>query len=129
MQAWAQRLMAAHKALGDRYAAAMEAEAKNPPYPLRPLREDEGGTWTRQQRQSDKGPYKWRDKLTHARPGIFGEAAEFNDNTLRVRVAHTMEYGVYLELANSGKYAILEPTVKRHAPDFFRDAERIVKGR
>lgn len=103
MQAWAQRLMAAHKALGDRYAATMEADAKP--------------------------NASWEDRTGHARQGIFGETAVFSDETLRVRVAHTMEYGVHLELANSGRYAILEPTVKKHAPDFFQDAERIVKGR
>lgn len=103
MQAWLERLKASHKALGDHYAAKMEAHAK----PNAP----------------------WQDRTSHARQGLFGEAAEFDDNTLRVRLSHTMDYGEYLELCNSGKYAILEPTVKHFAPDFFRDAEKRVKGR
>lgn len=103
MMDWERRTRAKLRALGDRYAASMEAYAK----PNAP----------------------WQDRTSHARQGLFGEAAEFDDDTLRVRAAHTVEYGVYLELCNSGKYAILDPTVKLYAPDFFRDAERMVSGR
>lgn len=103
MQAWGQRLRAKFKALGDQYSSQMEAEAKV------------------------EAP--WTDRTGLARQGLFGEAKEFGDDTLRVRLSHTMDYGVYLELANSGKYAILEPTVKKFAPDFFQDTERVAKGK
>lgn len=102
MQAWEQRLRAKFKALGDHYGARMEAYAR----PSAP----------------------WRDRSTHARQGLFGEAREFADK-LRIRISHTEDYGTYLELANSGKYAILEPTAKKHAPEFFQDAERVAKGK
>lgn len=102
MQAWEQRLRASLKALGDQYGSQMEAHAK----PNAP----------------------WTDRTGHARGGLFGEAKEFADK-LRTRISHTEEYGVYLELCNSGKYAILEPTAKKFAPDFFRDAERVAKGK
>lgn len=103
MQAWERRMRAALKALGDHYGAQMEAEAKV------------------------EAP--WTDRTGLARQGLFGEAREFGDDTLRVRLSHTMEYGTYLELANSGKYQVLEPTVQRHAPDFFQDVEKVAKDR
>ena len=94
------RKVAALQALGDHYAAKMEGEAKqNKP---------------------------WKDITGHATQGLFGEAKAEN-TLLKVRVAHTMEYGIYLELCNSGKFSILQPTVQKNAPQFFRDAERVLK--
>lgn len=94
------RKVAALQALGDHYAGKMEGEAK------------------------DNKP--WKNRTGHAQQGLFGEAKAVNA-LLKVRLAHSVDYGVYLELANSGKYAILQPTVQKNAPQFFRDAERVLK--
>lgn len=94
------RTIAALQALGDHYAAKMEGEAKqNKP---------------------------WQNRTGDAQKGLFGEAKAENTE-LKVRLAHSVDYGVYLELANNGKYAILEPTVQKNAPKFFKDAERVLK--
>jgi hypothetical protein len=94
------RKVAALQALGDHYAAKMEGEAKN--------------------------NKPWKNQTGHAQQGLFGEAKAEN-TMLKVRLAHTVDYGVYLELANSGKFSILQPTVQKNAPQFFRDAERVLK--
>jgi hypothetical protein len=94
------RRIAALQALGGHYASKMEQEAKQ--------------------------DAPWQDRTGHARQGLFGEAKAEN-TILKVRLAHSVDYGVYLELCNSGKYAILEPTVQKNAPQFFRDAERVLK--
>ncbi|NPV80743.1 MAG: hypothetical protein HPY52_10785 [Firmicutes bacterium] len=100
MQEWERRTKAALFALGQHYGAKMEGEAKQ------------------------EAP--WTDRTGHARQGLFGEAMEESD-ALRVRIAHSMDYGPYLELAHSQKYAILEPVAKHNAPEFIRDAQEVIR--
>ncbi|MBT9157006.1 MAG: hypothetical protein DDT37_02011 [Firmicutes bacterium] len=52
----------------------------------------------------------WTDRTSNARNGLFG-STEVRGDTVYIRVAHSMEYGVFLELANDGRFAILKPTV------------------
>ncbi len=94
-----ERRKAALYALSQRYAAQMEAHAK-----------------------INAG---WQDRTSMARRGLFGYSMQ-RDQSLITRIAHTMDYGVYLELSNHGKYAILLPTVKRFVADFIEDAQKVV---
>lgn len=100
LQEWERKQRAALLALGMHYAGLMGASAR------------------------ENAP--WEDKTTHARDGLFGDARNVKDG-LRVRISHSMEYGVYLELCNQGRYAILEPTVNKFADDFFREAEEVLR--
>jgi hypothetical protein len=93
------RMRAALHALGMQTAAQMEAYAKqNAP---------------------------WEDQTGNARQGLFGEVAEA-DGKLKVRIAHTVEYGVYLELSRKGRRPILEPTAQKFAPEFFEAAKGLL---
>lgn len=99
IKAFEGRTRAAIHALGQQTAAQMEAYAKqNAP---------------------------WVDQTGNARQGLFGEVAEA-DGKLKVRIAHTMEYGVYLELSRKGKRPILEPTAQKFAPEFFDAAKGLL---
>jgi hypothetical protein len=40
-------------------------------------------------------------------------------------VAHQVEYGVYLELANNRDHAVLLPTIQKYTPQFLADAKKI----
>lgn len=100
MREWERRTRAALFALGQHYGSKMQSEAQQ------------------------EAP--WKDRTGDARKGLFGEAMEDEDK-LRVRISHSMEYGVYLELAHSQKYAILEPVAKRNAPEFIRDAQEVIR--
>lgn len=57
---------------------------------------------------------KWTDRTTNARNGLFGdvEHAEGSDSWTLV-LSHTVSYGIWLEVANSGKYAIVRPAFLR----------------
>jgi hypothetical protein len=55
----------------------------------------------------------WTDRTSLARQGLHG-GAEFDGSDIVIYVAHTMEYGIYLELANAAKYAILMPTIDKN---------------
>ncbi len=68
----------------------------------------------------------WIDDTGNARQGLHG--GSFWDNYfLFCYIAHAVEYGVYLELANSGNYAILEETRDKFAQDFYKSIEIIMK--
>ena len=62
----------------------------------------------------------WRDHTGHARGGITGRAAR-SRSTITIMLSGRAHYLVYLELAHGKKWAILWPTMQRHAP-------RILKG-
>lgn len=96
---WANRKKAAILMLAEKTAADMEAHAK----PNAP----------------------WVDRTSHARQGLFGYT-RVEGKFVRVRVAHTMDYGVHLELKNQGKYGILKRTASRFANSFFEDVKRLV---
>src|SRR5690606_40915510 len=51
----------------------------------------------------------WTDRTGAARAGLFSDVRVGPDE-LSIILAHGVDYGVYLELANNGKYAILWPT-------------------
>ena len=101
MRMAAERQKAALYALSQRYAAQMEAHAKV--------------------------NARWQDRTSLARKGLFGYSMS-RDQSLITRIAHTMDYGVYLELANQGRYAILMPTVRRYVAEFLEDAQKVVSG-
>ena len=67
----------------------------------------------------------WQDQTGHARQGLFGEVLE-EDGKLKVRIAHTVEYGVYLELSRRGRRPILEPTAQKFAPEFYDAAKELL---
>ncbi len=67
----------------------------------------------------------WEDRSAHARQGLFGEVLE-EDGKLKIRIAHTMEYGVYLELSRKGRRPILEPTAQKFAPEFYDAAKELL---
>jgi len=69
---------------------------------------------------------RWKDITGNARAGLNGGSFWQNPFMLMVFIAHSMEYGIYLELANDGKYDILQPTVNQFAPKIHESAKRIM---
>lgn len=67
----------------------------------------------------------WTDRTGEARKGLFGYVLS-RETVMLLRIAHGVQYGVFLELTNQGKYAILDPTAKRFAPMFFDDVRKLV---
>lgn len=62
-----------------------------------------------------KGDAKWTDRTAHARQGLSGTVIESGD-VFELVLYHTMDYGIYLEVANDGTYAIILPTIDALAP-------------
>lgn len=65
----------------------------------------------------------WEDRTGNARTGIFGvstrEAAE-EVVAIYLSHGHTVYYGIFLELAHGGKYAVIMPTIEKHLPELKR---------
>lgn len=59
----------------------------------------------------------WTDRTGNARGGLF--TAPFHDfgNNHGYDVAHSVPYGIWLEVRFEGRYAIIEPTVQAMGPE------------
>jgi len=69
----------------------------------------------------------WMDRTGHARQSLHG-GVDVRDNQQVLYLSHGVEYGIWLELAHSGNYAIVGPTVDVHLSrirqtviDYWRD--------
>lgn len=65
----------------------------------------------------------WDDQTGNARGGLFAQSGSENagkGQTKFIVLYHTMPYGIWLELKQSGKYAIILPTVESHGPQVMK---------
>ena len=68
----------------------------------------------------------WTDDTAAARNGL-GAVAITNQYHWELVVFHSVYYGLYLEVCNSGKYAIIMPTVKHVGEQLMRSCERLLE--
>ena len=61
----------------------------------------------------------WTDRSTNARNGLFS-VAERDRPRYRIVVAHSMPYGIWLEVKNSGRYATINPTINHEGPEVMK---------
>lgn len=69
----------------------------------------------------------WQDRTGDARKGLTG----YVKKTLfgyRVVLAHTVDYGIWLELAHEKKNAIIEPTIRLKSPEVMRGFNKLLNG-
>ena len=62
-----------------------------------------------------KADAPWTDRTGNARTGIFGTSeADFGAHVVTIYLSHgaTIDYGIWLELANSGSYAVIMRTME-----------------
>lgn len=55
----------------------------------------------------------WEDQTGNARQSLFAFADQ-DGATTTIYLSHGMPYGVWLELRNQGRYAIILPTLEQH---------------
>lgn len=53
---------------------------------------------------------RWTDRTGHARQRLTGSSAKITTG-YRLQLAHGVDYGLWLELANEKKYAIIQETI------------------
>lgn len=68
----------------------------------------------------------WIDRTSNARQGL-NVRPRREGHVIHIDLAHTMEYGIYLELANAGSYAIINPTLDIYAPMVWDSVKKLLK--
>lgn len=63
-----------------------------------------------------KSNAKWTDRTGNARNGLTGRVSVPDKNRVVVTIAHSVPYGIWLEVRWAGRYKIIEPTVRYFAP-------------
>ena len=69
----------------------------------------------------------WINRTFTAVDSVFSDAF-FDGNTVGWLIAHGVQYGVYLELANDGKHQALRPTLNQFTKPFLDAAKKLVGG-
>lgn len=63
----------------------------------------------------------WADRTGQARAGLI--ASVYNEGgEIVLELAHSVEYGQWLELIQDGRFAIIMPTLEALGPEILRDA-------
>lgn len=78
-------------------------------------------SWAKQNRP-------WTDRTGRARSGLFGYAYWEDKQIVSAAIAHTVYYGVFLELAHERKYAILERTIEEHRNEIMEAVQELLRG-
>lgn len=68
---------------------------------------------------------RWRDRTTHARAGLTCRAFKRDAGILLV-LFHAMDYGVWLEVAHAGKYAIIMETLGIMGPQLLAEIDQLI---
>jgi hypothetical protein len=55
----------------------------------------------------------WTDRTSNARQNLFAHV-DRDGNSVRLYLSHRVEYGIWLELKYSGRYAVILPTLQNH---------------
>ena len=70
----------------------------------------------------------WTDRTGKARERLKASVKKESDFKYEITLAHGVDYGVWLELANEKKYAIISPTLKYYGPLIMKGLKLLVGG-
>lgn len=59
---------------------------------------------------------KWRDRTNQAKANLRCVASRPQRYLVRITLSHGVDYGIWLELANEKRYAIIQPTLDVYGP-------------
>lgn len=68
----------------------------------------------------------WRDRTTNARNGLAATAVKLTKTSFAILLTHAVEYGIFLETKNDGKYAIILPSIRLYAPKVMKTLTNIM---
>lgn len=63
----------------------------------------------------------WTDRTGMAKTLLNAKVSQPNSNTVRITLAHGVDYGIWLELAHGKNYAIIAPTIREEGPRIVED--------
>jgi len=70
---------------------------------------------------------RWQDRTGNARAGLNAGNFWQSPEVMIIFLAHAVSYGVYLELCNDGKYAILEESINKYREEIYNNLKRIME--
>ena len=85
-----------------------------------------GDTVAKKMEAYAKSNRRWQDRTGDARKSLRG-TSQPSGNGVRVSISHNVDYGVYLEMCNERRYAILKPTVDKIAPEAVKGLSNLLK--
>lgn len=68
----------------------------------------------------------WTDRTGMAKALLTARVSQPNKNTVRITLAHGVDYGIWLELANGKNYAIIAPTIREEGPRIVEDLNNLM---
>lgn len=71
-----------------------------------------------------KSDAPWTDRTGAARAGLHTEV-ETSDTKYTIVFAHSVSYGIWLEVANSGNYQVIMPSVHKVGQQVMSDLDRL----
>ena len=83
-------------------------------------------TKARQLESQMKVQRPWTDRTNMAKATLNAKVSQPNPTTIRITLAHGVEYGIWLELANEKNYAIVGPTIRNESPRVIRDMQDLL---
>ena len=63
----------------------------------------------------------WTDRTGMAKATLRSVVTQPDENTIRITLAHGVDYGKWLELAHEKKWAIVAPTLEKEAPNIISE--------
>ena len=85
-----------------------------------------GDTVAKKMEAHAKSNRKWQDRTGDARKSLRGTSHP-SGNGVKVSISHNVSYGVYLEMCNERRYAILKPTIDKVAPEAIKGLSNLLK--
>lgn len=70
----------------------------------------------------------WTDRTGRARSGLLGYAYWENKEVVAAVISHSVDYGVFLELAHERRFAILEQAIEEHKEEILSSVQKVLKG-
>lgn len=68
----------------------------------------------------------WTDRTGMAKAMLSAKVSQPSDNIVRITLAHGVDYGIWLELANERNYAIIAPTIDEEGPRVISDLNNLM---
>jgi hypothetical protein len=68
----------------------------------------------------------WQDRTGNARAGLNSFVKDSPGVVAEIVIQHGVDYGVWLEIAHGGRFAIIAKTIDTYGPLLMRDMQRIM---
>lgn len=68
----------------------------------------------------------WTDRTNMAKTLLNAKVSQPEPHLIRITLAHGVDYGIWLELANEKNYAIIAPTIKEEGPRIVEDLDNLM---